>query len=101
LRIADEIDDPGLIRLALSNLSQIFLALGRPDATRDHLRRALTALRRAGETEAEAETHYRLGDRLSGTGEAQAAREHWRAAQVIFEELGDPRARELRRRLES
>jgi hypothetical protein len=34
-------------------------------------------------------------------GEAPAAHGHWRAAQAIFEELGDPRARELRSRLEA
>lgn len=100
LRIAGKNDDAWLEGRALTNLSETVLSLGRPAATRDHLRRALVAWQRAGDRKNVAETHHKLGDLLSGIGEARAGRGHWGAAQAIFEELGDPRARELRRRLE-
>jgi len=62
--------------------------------------RALAAWQRAGDRKNIADTHCKLGDLLSAIGQDGTAHEHWRAAQAIFEEIGDPRAHELRRRRE-
>jgi DNA-binding SARP family transcriptional activator/tetratricopeptide (TPR) repeat protein len=100
LRIARDNDDPMVQGIALTSLGETFVALRRPAAGRDHLTAAITAWQRVGDRKNEAETQVKLGDLLSGTGEDQAAHEHWRAAQAIFEELGDPQAHELGRQHE-
>ena len=85
---------------ALTDLSETFLALGQPAASQHHLMRALAAWQRAGDRKNIADTHCKLGDLLSATGQDRTAHEHWRAAQAIFEEIGDPQAHKLRRRRE-
>lgn len=47
----------------------------------------------------EAETRVRLGETLEAMGDPPAARAEWRLAAVAFEELGDPAADAVRRRL--
>jgi len=87
-------------RALTAALSETFLALGQPAASQQHLGLALTAWQRAGDRENIVGTHCKLGDLLSAIGQDRTAHEHRLAAHAIFEETGDPQARELRRPLE-
>jgi hypothetical protein len=63
------------------------------------LRDALALRRQAGDRMGEADTLSRLAGALHDKGEASAARESWRLALLIFDELGAPQADEIRIRL--
>jgi DNA-binding SARP family transcriptional activator/tetratricopeptide (TPR) repeat protein len=47
----------------------------------------------------QANAHRILGDALNGTGHPAQARTHWRAAQALYRELGDPQAEQMAARL--
>jgi tetratricopeptide (TPR) repeat protein len=63
------------------------------------LRNALDIHRELGYRFPEGGTLDLLGDTLEALGDLEGAREHWRAALVVLDELRDPRAGELRSKL--
>jgi tetratricopeptide (TPR) repeat protein len=86
-------------RWALRLLGETHLAAGRPDAAADHHRRALDIARQSGYPLNQAQALVGLGAALHRTGDEYTAREHWREALAIFEQLGDPQADDVRVRL--
>jgi tetratricopeptide (TPR) repeat protein len=62
----------------------------------DLLRQSLLARREVGDRHGEATTLLHLGEVYSDTDRAEAARQAWREALAICEDLDDPRAAELR-----
>jgi tetratricopeptide (TPR) repeat protein len=66
----------------------------------DHYRQALSIARELGDRRAEAATLTNLGTALADQGEAERAGESWRAALVIYEQLGAPAAQQLRQKLQ-
>lgn len=64
-------------------------------------RKALDIAHRVGYPRQQAEALDGLGRSLHHAGNAQGAEEHWWQALEIFERLGDPRADDVRERLQS
>ena len=101
LQIAVEIGDRQGKGQALYNLGEAYQALRQPVRARDSYLRAIDAYRLADDRQGAAETHLRLGELLLEGGSGAQARDQWHQALVIFEELGDPQASQLRARLQA
>jgi tetratricopeptide (TPR) repeat protein len=67
----------------------------------EHLQQSLTIRQSIEDRHGEAITLSNLAEVLNDTGKRDAARESWRQALAIFENLGDPRATDVRARLET
>ena len=100
LQIARDNDDPQIEGLTLTNLGNACLATGQAAAAQVHYEQALAVRLRAGDQQGEAETRRKLGDLLHASGKTADAHQHWRQALAIFDHLGDPRAADLRDRLD-
>jgi tetratricopeptide (TPR) repeat protein len=85
--------------MTLDSLGSAQVGMGHYDEGLDLLRDALALRRQAGDRMGEADTLSRIAGALHDKGEASAARESWRLALVIFDELGAPQADEIRIRL--
>jgi tetratricopeptide (TPR) repeat protein len=99
LAIARETGDRYGEGLTLHNLAAAYKALGQHGQAVESYRAARVVRDRADDRPGEGETLSDLGDLLHHLGRPSAARESWREALTIFEELGDPRARELSARI--
>jgi len=98
--IARQIGQPDTEAFALTSLGGACLALGQPAGALEHYQQALTAWQHAGDRHSIAAAHHRLGDLLHDTGHTSQARHHWGQALAIHEQTGDPKAPELRARLQ-
>lgn len=85
--------------MTLDSLGNAHVGMGHYDEGLDLLRDALALRRQAGDRMGEADTLSRIAGALHDKGEASAARESWRLALLIFDELGAPQADEIRIRL--
>jgi len=83
----------------LDNLGLTHLASDRAELAVDHFHAAIRLRRGSGDRRGEASSLSHLGDALANTGRAVPARQAWRQAGDIFEDLGDPRAAELAAKL--
>src|SRR5450759_1837192 len=83
----------------LDSLGNAHVGMEHYDEGLDLLRDALALRRQAGDRMGEADTLSRIAGALHDKGEASAARESWRLALLIFDELGAPQADEIRIRL--
>jgi tetratricopeptide (TPR) repeat protein len=81
------------------SLGQLYLAIGDHAEAVVCLRRALDLHRELGYRFPEGETLNMLGDALYELGDVDGARESWRSALVVYADLRDPRAGDLREKL--
>ena len=84
---------------ALQSIGEAYRDLRRPDEGIHYVKRALAIRGRAGDRPGEAEALRTLGDLLASTGRPVAARQSWRQALAILDDLDDPQAGEIRDRL--
>ncbi|WP_229070525.1 tetratricopeptide repeat protein [Actinoplanes sp. DH11] len=85
----------------LDSLAFTYDRLGKPARAAAAAEEAVRLFRESGDRYHEAETLGRLGDIRTAAGEHAAAAHAWRAAVRIFDDLDDPAAAGLRRRLGS
>jgi tetratricopeptide (TPR) repeat protein/DNA-binding SARP family transcriptional activator len=99
LIIARETGDRPGEGVALDNLGEAYRMLGQSERAYVFYREALHVRRHAGDRYGEAETLHHLGD-LSIGSRPEAALRSWNEALAIYAALGDPRADELRGRVD-
>lgn len=80
---------------ALHDLGTIHAKLHQPDQATDYLGQALTIRQQIGDRHGEAQTRYELGRTMNTAGNPDAAVAHLRQALTIFDDLHDPRSREV------
>jgi tetratricopeptide (TPR) repeat protein len=85
----------------LDKLGQTYHKLQRFEQAIEHLQQSLTIRQSIEDRHGEAITLSNLAEVLNDMGKRDAARESWRQALAIFENLGDPRATDVRTRLEA
>ncbi|MGH3783853.1 MAG: ATP-binding protein [Pseudonocardiaceae bacterium] len=95
-----QIDDRWGLGWSLHDLGQNYRCLRRFEEAIDHFQRALTARREIGDRQGEAVTLKALGATLYDADKKDLARNSWRCALAIFNDLNDPLAVEVRTRLE-
>ena len=83
----------------LNNLGTVHLATGQDEQAAGYHQQALALARDGAYRQEEANAHNGIGNALRGS-DPEGAREHWRQALAIYEQLGVPRADEVRRHLE-
>jgi tetratricopeptide (TPR) repeat protein len=84
-----------------NNLGDTHRAMKEPGKAGRYYRQTLVVWRQVGNRHGEAETLRDLGDLSDSVGRIKAARQFWRLALAIADDLGDPRvAAEIRARLE-
>lgn len=84
---------------ALTHLGEAFVGLRRHDDAGGHLVEGLRLAREIGDRHGEVLALDNLGTVHERTGSPDQADRCWRTALVIYDDLGDPRADELRTRL--
>jgi tetratricopeptide (TPR) repeat protein len=99
MAIRREQDDRRNIGKVLSDLGLVYGSMGHQDAAVERLEQALALHVELDYWHCEALAHKRLGDVLDRAGRTEPAREHWLAAVVLYEKLGDPAADDIRVRL--
>lgn len=85
----------------LNNLANAYMSAGQTDDAVITYRRAATYRREIGHRQGEAESLRGLGTALRMAGDVEAAREALEAALVVFEEMDQPEADEVRAELEA
>ncbi len=85
----------------LANLGRAYAALNKHERAIAYFGQALLLYRLVGSRQREAITQLHLGYSLIATGDVDAAREAWRASQRTLDALGDARAGEARRALDT
>jgi tetratricopeptide (TPR) repeat protein len=81
-------------------IGDICLALGRYSEALEHYQRAWAVMQDTSRDNIDhADGLYGMGAALAALGRDQEARDAWQAAISILDQLGDPRAAELRERL--
>jgi tetratricopeptide (TPR) repeat protein len=80
----------------LDGMGRANRALGHSGQAIDLLEQSLLARHEVGDRHGETTTLLHLGELYSDTGQPRASRQAWREALAICEDLGDPRAAELR-----
>ena len=91
--------DRGRESWVLRPLGDVLRRLGQLDQAAEHHRLGLQIARETQRRFNEAEALHSLGDDLHLLGDSNAAREHWTEALAIYEQLGDPRADDMRAQL--
>ena len=81
------------------SIGDVHLQTGNYSSALNDYRSALELSRRIGDVYQEALAHDGLGSVLRHTEGAAAAREHWRRALDLFEQIGVPEADAVRSRL--
>jgi DNA-binding SARP family transcriptional activator/tetratricopeptide (TPR) repeat protein len=100
LVIGQEIGDEHGEGLAETVIADAYLALGRYSESLEHYQRSWALMQRTTrENSDQANVLSGLGAALAGLGRAEEARQTWQTAIPILDRLGDPRAAELRGRL--
>ncbi|MEU8162892.1 AfsR/SARP family transcriptional regulator [Micromonospora parva] len=93
-------DDRNGQAATLDSLGFAYDRLGERDRAVDCYEQAIHLFRASADRYHEAETLIRLGDTREGMGDRNAAAAAWRLAARIYEDVRDPAAEEVRRRLE-
>ncbi len=99
LTIRQEIDDQVGKGWTLNMLGVVYRELGRFEKAIDYFHQALMISHQDNIPGLEGHNLSCLGDVFQDTGQLGAAQTHWCQALTIFEDLGDPRAAEVRARL--
>jgi tetratricopeptide (TPR) repeat protein len=86
---------------ALHDLGTIHAKLHEFDKAVDCLDQALTIRHEIGDRHGEAQTRYELGKTMRATGNPETATAHLRQALAIFDDLHDPRARDVKAYMEN
>jgi DNA-binding SARP family transcriptional activator len=73
---------------------------GRHDEALAYLRQSLTLLHEVGDRYSEADARWHLGVTMDELGDHRHAREHWRTALAIYDQIGAPEAVEVRAALD-
>ena len=82
--------------VAITDQGQAHLELGDHERAIERSNRAVALSREVGHRPGEAQALRLLGDALSGSGRPDEARANWLRTVQIYEDLGDPRATEVR-----
>jgi tetratricopeptide (TPR) repeat protein len=99
LEIQRGLNDLWSMSATLAHLGDVYRDLGQFDAALDYHRQSLAACRENRDRFEEATSLDKLGQTLSAAGLPGEARQAWREALEIFDELGAPQSAEIRRRL--
>lgn len=99
LAIHRETNEPRSEATALNGMGECFRDLGRHEDALAHFRHALANRRSTGDLWGVATTLSSMGHLHRITGSPDVARQCWHEALVLFQNLGDPRADEVRRHL--
>lgn len=99
LEIRREVKDPYSEAILLNNIGEVYRGLlDHPQAV-SYVERALETFRAIGDLYGQAESLDNLGLALDGIGDRRGAEKCWLESVTLFEELGEPRADEVRARL--
>ncbi|MFD4639832.1 BTAD domain-containing putative transcriptional regulator [Lentzea sp. NPDC058436] len=99
LEIRQEIKDPYSEAILLNNIGEVHRGLlDFPEAV-SYVDRALETFRAIGDLYGQAESLDNLGLALDGLGDRRGAEKCWLESVTLFEELGEPKADEVRARL--
>lgn len=82
-----------------ANLAGLYVELGRFDDAMAVATAALDLVTQTGALLTSADAHRALGDALDGKGCRTEARAHWQTALTLYQEVEDPRAKEVAARL--
>ncbi|MGV9381891.1 tetratricopeptide repeat protein [Nonomuraea sp. NPDC003707] len=96
LKIFEEIGNHDGQGLALAKIADTYAALGDHERALAHLDQSLQARRLAGSRWGEADALARRGRTLEAQGRLKEARAAWQAALTLYEDVDDPRARDIR-----
>ncbi|SER15394.1 DNA-binding transcriptional activator of the SARP family [Lentzea xinjiangensis] len=99
LEIRREIEDPYSEAILLNNIGEVYRGLLDFPAAVSHVDRALETFRAIGDRYGQAESLDNLGLALDGLGDRRGAEKCWIESVALFEELGEPKADEVRARL--
>ncbi|WP_434443050.1 BTAD domain-containing putative transcriptional regulator [Lentzea sp. E54] len=99
LEIRREIEDPYSEAILLNNIGEVYRGLlDFPEAV-SFVDRALATFRAIGDVYGQAESLDNLGLALDGLGDRRGAEKCWLESVALFEDLGEPKADEVRGRL--
>jgi DNA-binding SARP family transcriptional activator len=99
LELRQQIEDPYSEAILLNNIGEVFRGLLDFPAAVSYVERALETFRAIGDLYGQAEALDNLGLALDGLGDRRGAEKCWLESVTLFEELGEPRADEIRGRL--
>jgi len=99
LEIREEIKDPYSEAILLNNIGEVYRGLADFPQAVSYVERALETFRAIGDLYGQAEALDNLGLALDGLGDRRGAEKCWLESATLFEELGEPRADEVRGRL--
>lgn len=99
LEIRQEIKDPYSEAILLNNIGEVHRGLLDFPSAVSHIERALETFRDIGDVYGQAESLDNLGLALDGLGDRQGAEKCWIESAALFDELGEPKAEEVRGRL--
>nr|WP_281367958.1 tetratricopeptide repeat protein [Nonomuraea typhae] len=96
LKIFQDIGNHDGQGLALAKIADTYTALGDHERALTYLDQSLHARRLAGSRWGEADALARRGGALEAQGRLQEARAAWQEALTLYEDVDDPRARDIR-----
>ena len=95
----DEIDHEKGKAHTYDSLGYIYAQMHDLSRSAGYYRKALRLFREFGDRYLEADTQIKLGDVARDSGDEPAAKVAWKAAVTILDDIGNPRADEVRERL--
>ncbi|MFL6125295.1 tetratricopeptide repeat protein [Actinophytocola sp.] len=98
LRLIRDVGERATESAVLNNLGVVHLATGQDEQAVGYHQQALSLARDGAYRQEEANAHHGIGNALLAT-DPDGAREHWRQALAIYDQLGVPKADEVRRQL--
>ncbi|MFS8097649.1 tetratricopeptide repeat protein [Lentzea alba] len=99
LELRASIKDPYSEAILLNNIGEVYRGLADFPSAVSYVDRALETFRRIGDLFGQAESLDNLGLALEGLGDRRGAEKCWVESVTLFEELGEPKADEVRSRL--
>ncbi|WP_394618158.1 BTAD domain-containing putative transcriptional regulator [Lentzea sp. JNUCC 0626] len=99
LAIRQEVKDPYSEGILLNNVGEVYRGLLDFPQAVAYVDRALETFRAIGDLYGQAESLDNLGLALDGLGDRRGAEKCWLESATLFEELGEPKADEVRARL--
>lgn len=99
LEIRTDIKDPYSEAILLNNIGEVYRGLLDFTEAVSYVERALETFRAIGDLYGQAESLDNLGLALDGLGDRRGAEKCWLESVTLFEELGEPKADEVRSRL--
>lgn len=99
LELRQQVEDPYSKAILLNNIGEVYRGLLDFPKAVSYIDRALETFRAIGDLYGQAEALDNLGLALEGLGDRRGAEKCWLESVTLFEELGEPRADEVRSRL--